>query len=298
MKHNIVHIIIFISLLSFSSCNLKENTDKLDVFESTVSLSISKDSDYQPHVINEALSGDYQKYLEYYEPTDYQIGISSSKDGGLPGGTSISCISGISHVRKGSLTKAELMELPSIRSFVDGNEISPMNISQTKASNDILDSFGKVVKFTFINSAQTKSSDETTGEAEVYVPQVIEFTFPHAETEKDLNPLCYYKDFVIRWNKDEKNKNGVLVAVHWTGSMVLGNDITGANVCRVANFPDTGEAQLPESFFDGVPDTAYCDLLIFRGNIENIKQGDYSYKLIGKTHHLISFILIREIVNQ
>lgn len=298
MKHYSIHFIILLNLISFSACDVKESTDIIDFSKDTVSLSVSKDSDYQPHVINEALNGDYQKYLEYYEPTDYEIGISSSKDGGLPGGSSISAISGISHVRKSNLTKADLGELPSIRSFVNGIEISPLNISQTKASNGILDSFGKVVKFAFSSGVQTKSSDEVSGEAEMYVPRAIEFTFPHAETEKDLNPLCYYKDFIIRWNKDEENKNGVLVAVHWTGSMVLGNDITGANVCRVANFPDTGEARLPEDFFNGIPDTAYCDLLIFRGNIENIEQGQYTYKLVGKTHHLISFILIREIVSQ
>lgn len=298
MKHSYIKTILILGFLSLASCSLNDNVDFLAVPEDAVSMLMSKDTDYQPHVINEVFSGDYKKYMEYFEPTDYQIGISSSKDGGLPGGSSISCISGISHVRKETVTKTELNELPSIQSFVDGIEISSQNISQTKTSNNILDSFGKVVKFTFGNVPQTKSSEDITGEVDMYVPKEIEFTFPYAESEEDVNPLCYFKDFVIRWNKDDDNPNGVLVAVKWTGSMVLGNDIAGANVCRVASFPDTGEARLSESFFEGIPDTAYCDLLIFRGNIENIEQGQYTYKLVGKTHHLISFILIREIVNQ
>lgn len=201
-------------------------------------------------------------------------------------------------IRKATLTKTTQNRLPQIRSFVNGIEISQHSISQTKTSNCIMDSLGKVVKFVFYNDSQTKSSGTSTGEADIYVPMAIEFTFPYAESEEDLNPLCYYKDFVIRWNKDENNKNDVLVVVDWTGSMVLGNDISDTHVCRVAKFPDTGEALLPEVFFDGIPDTAYCNLLILRGNIENIEQGSYTYKLVGKTHHQISLILIREIKNQ
>mgnify|MGYP003310172966 CR=1 FL=1 len=167
----------------------------------------SNNSDYQPHKINEALSGDYKKYLEFFEGTDYEIGISTSKDGALPGGSTISCISGTSQIRKPSLTKSVTDELPPIKSFVDGIEISTQNISR----------------------------------------------------------------------------------------MILGNDIPDTHVCRVVKFPDTGEAQLPETIFDGIPDTAYCDMLILRGNVENIEQDQYTYKLVGKTHQQISFILIREI---
>lgn len=288
------NILILIGCIFFFSCARQADTDIADISEEVVTMSTSEDSDYQPHKINEVLSGDYQKYMEYFEGTDYEIGISSSKDGALPGGSSISCISGISHVRKADVTKAALSELPPIRAYADGVEISPHVISQTKASNGILDSFGKVVKFTFCNDSKTKSSDST-GEADMYVPKAIEFTFPHADSEEDMNPLCYYKDFVIRWNEDEDNKNGVLVVVDWTGSMVLGNDIPDTHVCRLAKFPDTGEARLPEEIFDGIPDTAYCDLLILRGNVENIEHGQYTYKLVGKTHHQIPFILIREI---
>ena len=293
MKHYCTYFFILIGCVLFFSCSKQNSTDILNVSEDVFSLLISNNPDYQPHKVNEALDGDYQKYMEYFEGTDYEIGISSSKDGGLPGGASISCISGISQVRKANVTKSATRELPSIKSFVDGIEISPENIVQTKAANSIMDSFGKVVKFTFCNESQTKSS--SIGEAEMYVPKAIEFTFPFAESEEDLNPLCYYKNFVIRWNKDEDNENGVLVVVDWTGSMVLGNDIPDTHICRIAEFPDTGEAHLPENIFDGIPDTAYCDILILRGNIENIENDQYSYKLVGKTHHQIPFILIREI---
>lgn len=45
----------------------------------------------------------------------------------------------------------------------------------------LMDSFGKVVNFTFSHNIQTKSSDDSTGEANMYVPKTIEFTFPYAD---------------------------------------------------------------------------------------------------------------------
>jgi len=292
MRHFSLLVLGFVFIIS---CTEQENFNIEDNSSDVVSLAFSEDSDYKPHTINEALNGDYANYLKFLEGTDYEIGLSTSKDGGLPGGSKISCISGISQVRNANATKATIAELPPIRSFIDGIEISQQNITKTKASNSIQDSFGKVVKFSFSNGLQTKSTENNVGEVDMYVPKGIEFIFPHAETEEDLNPLCYYRDFIIKWNKDENNSNGVLVVVDWNGNMVLGDDIPNTHVCRVATFPDTGEALLPETLFEGIPDTAHCDLMILRGNIENIEQGQYTYKLVGKTHHQISFILIREI---
>lgn len=291
MKHSKLNcFVFFISTLFAYSCIQQNNSINPNDGKS---FSLLNDDNYKPHISTEVINGDYQTYMDYFVGTDYEIGISSCKDGALPGGSTISCISGISHVRKTSATKSSLGELPEIKSYVDGIEISP-NLIQTKSSQSLLDCFGKVVNFSFSTNYHTKSS-ETTDEMEMYIPKSIEFTFPFAESEDDLNPLCYYKDFLIKWNVDEDNMNGVLVVVDWTGSMVLGNDIPNTHVCRLAIFPDTGEAKLQESLFDGIPDTAFCDLLILRGNVKNIEQGQYSYKFVGKTHQQISFILIREI---
>ena len=301
LQHDIVmkRVLFFIiGTVCMVSCIDQEDRGINESSEEIVSLLIGKRPEYHPHKTFDALSGNYDKYLEYFVGTDYEIGVSASKDGGLPGGTAISCISGISQVRQANVTKSTLEALPPIRSFVDGIELSQQSLTQTKASSGVLDCFGKRVKFTIDHSCETKSSDGSVEEVEMYVPEAIEFRFPRAESEDDLNPLCYYKDFVIKWNGDENNENGVLVVVDWTGSMILGNDILDTHVCRVASFPDTGEARLSEEMFEGIPDTAHCDLLILRGNIDNIERGQYTYKMIGKTHHLISFILIREIDNQ
>jgi len=292
MKQNIV--IVIIGVLFAASCVNQEQIETNNLKAEDVSLVLSDNPDYKSHKAIESLKGDYDKYLEYFVGTDYKIGISSSKDGGLPGGSKISCISGTSPKSEVNETKA-VDDLPQIRSFVDGVEIARENILPTKSSSGIIDCFGKVVKFSFNNGSETKSSEDSIGEYDMYVPKAIEFLFPYAEKEEDLNPLCYYKDFEIEWNADENNENGVLVLVDWTGSMVLGEDIPDTHVFRIASFPDTGVAQLPEELFDGIPDTAYCDIMIVRGNIENINFDNYSYKLIGQTYHRISFILVREV---
>ena len=154
--------------------------------------------------------------------------------------------------------------------------------------------FGKDVVFSYAVQKTAKSQyEESADNTEMYVPQEIVILSPCATAENEINPLCYYEDFILRWNKDEKNTNGVLVLLEWYGGMVLGEDIKNTYVRRIASFPDTGEARLPERLFDGIPDTAYCNLTVLRGNIKIIESENYSYKIIGETHHLISFILIR-----
>ncbi len=288
------YVLLFAGVLTAISCSEQADLDKNKMSERIVALAKSNNPDYKPHVINEALDGEYDAYLEFFVGTDYEIGISSSKDGGLPGGSKISCISGPSQVRNPNLTKAPHDCLPPITASANGIVIEQQPFAPTKAPNGITNCFGNMVSFSFKTQATTKA-DDTTKDVEMYVPKAIQFLSPYAESENDLNPLCFFRNFLIKWNADENNQNGVVVAVDWNGSMVLGDDIPDTHVCRLATFPDTGEALLPEELFDGIPDTALCDLILLRGNIDNVEHGQYTYKLVGKTHHLISFILIREI---
>lgn len=291
--------LLFVAL-GVISCAQETSIDSLTESEGPILLSVIKDPNYSPHQINDAIPGNYDAYLKYLTGTDYEIGISSHRDGALSGGRKVSCISGVSQIQP-LKTRSATGDLPKITSFVDGIEISQENLSQIKtrgSSKGIADLFGKNVTFTFYSGPRTRSSDSDCGEADLYIPKEIEVLAPYAETEEDVNPLCYYKDFILRWNKDEENENGVLVLIEWYGNMVLGNDIEDTFVRRIVSFPDTGEVRLPEQLFEGIPDTAWCNLTILRGNIENIDYENASYKIIGETHQLISFILIREINNK
>lgn len=300
MKRQYLIIIIIVSLCAISCAN-NETGDMPKTDKGLIYLTALNDPDYLPHTINEALPGNYDTYLKFFKGTDYEIGISSKKDGALTGGRTISCISGPSEIQP-IKTKGSYKELPNLVSFIDGIEVSQQNISGggTKSSNNsLMNSFGRTVTFSFRNqNATTKAMTQDAGSTDLYIPKEIDILAPAAKTEDDLNPLCYYKNFVLKWNEDCNNENGVLVIVEWYGGMVLGDDIENACVRRVASFPDTGRAVLPKSFFEGIPDTAYCNLTVLRGNVDNVSDGQYSYKVLGESHQRISFILIRHIRNK
>lgn len=268
--------------------------------DSPARLSVINNPDYSPHITEGVLPGNYRTYLKYFEGTDYEIGISSKKDGALTGGRVISCISGESEI-KPIKTKSNEASLPVIVSYIDGIEVSQQNISNVStkgATGGLMNSFGKTVTFSFRKQSTSNIIPQAASSVDLYIPKEIVILAPYAETEEDVNPLCYYKSFVVKWNEDCNNENGVLAVVEWYGRMVLGDDIEDTCVRRVASFPDTGRALLPIDLFDGIPDTAHCNLTLLRGNIDNVSDGQYSYKVLGETHQQISFILLRHIRNK
>ena len=298
MKRLII-VSLFFCLLSAGSCTPNKFSD-VSRSAAPKKLVVSSDKNYLPHKVLDALDGDYGKYLTLFKGTDYIVGISSHVDGARSSMEKLECYSGES--RFNVSTRSASRELPSLISSIDGVELNQKNIESyiaTKGSEDrSLDVFGKTVTYKMKTSkdVQTRSGEEELEEDfEMYIPERISILAPAATNLEENNPLCYYGDFVIRWNADEQNANGVIVVVEWSGGMVLGNDIANTSVTRVAVVPDTGEARLNPSLFEGIPDTAICHLAVVRGAVEDVQGEEYSYKLIGESHHLISFILIREI---
>lgn len=260
-------------------------------------LSLLRDDNYLPHIVDKALPGNYDTFLKYFVPTDYEIGVSSRLDEGNLNERTISCISGPTEFQTVQ-TRSGCRNLPKIVSFIDGTRIAQESLSQATtrgADNGILNAFGKKVTFSFQKHPVTRSSGEEQGVTELYIPKEIEILAPNANSEDELNPLCFYKDFILRWNKDDNNENGVLIAIEWYGGMVLGDDIQDTRVRRVVTVPDTGEALLPEKLFEGIPDTAICHLTILRGNVDNVTFNQDTYKVLGETHQTIGFILLREV---
>ena len=201
-------------------------------------------------------------------------------------------------------TKSISQERPQIVSFINNIELNPKSVesfSLTKGMQiGLRDAFGTKAVFRMQTSfaAKTRADEEMLSnedEFEMYIPHRIYILDPAATNDEENNPLCYYGDFVVRWNADEQNANGVLIYVEWLGGMAFGDDIDDTYVKRVSIFPDTGEAELDPCLFDGIPDSAICHLIIMRGAVENAQGEVYSYNLVAESHHMIPFILVREI---
>ena len=299
----ITHISLVLYMLFAVSCSLDKSKEVLQN-QKAMRLALTSNKDYTPHKVEDAIAGDYRYYLKLFSKTDYQVGISSYRDGARSSVEKVSYYSGESPFVYSTRTASQ--ELPQLISSIDGIELNQKSLEPhlpTRGADDnTLDVFGKTVTFRMRTPKviKTRSGEEETGESgtdefDMYIPQRISILDPSASSAEENNPLCYYGDFIVRWNADEQNVNGVLVYVEWLGGMAFGNDINETHVKRVAILPDTGEATLNPNLFDGIPDSALCTLVLLRGAIETPQGEEYSYSLIGETHHMISFILIREI---
>ena len=172
------------------------------------------------------------------------------------------------------------------------NNILINKTSNTKSSNDqeLKELFGTNVTF----SKSTNNTKSTSSEA-LYIPEIIHISAPRIEEKEDLYPLCDYSNFVLRWNKDANNANGVFVFLSWHGTMAIGEQYSETSIERLDVVPDSGEVTLNPHLFDNIPDAAVCTLYLGRGASDIYQIDEESYKIIGESHEALKFILIREI---
>ncbi len=165
--------------------------------------------------------------------------------------------------------------------------------------------YGQNVSFTIsrkiksISGIQRVSSNDTT--LTMYVPNLVEITSPKIENSADLFPYCYYKDFELKWNADNKNENGLVVIVEWTGMNIKGEK-TAKYIRNIDIIPtDNGSTVLNDKLFDNIPENAITYITLLRGNINivedylaNLGQGE-SYRIVAESHAVLPLILIRNL---
>lgn len=127
-----------------------------------------------------------------------------------------------------------------------------------------------------------------------YIPLQINITSPSVLTSDEMYPLCYYRNFVVRWNADSFNSNGVIAMVEWNGNMVFGKSYDNVYIRTSDLFPDNGTATLSSGFFEGIPDGAVCTLTLLRAGFDNIRINESDHRIIGETHARLTFILVRQ----
>ena len=183
----------------------------------------------------------------------------------------------------------------------------PSGLQRIKAAAPVL--YGQNVSFTLSRnipqnikgSQKSKSSILSDTTVTMYVPELVEISSPKVETSKDLMPYCFYKDFVLKWNTDLKNENGLVVVVEWSGMYVTGQKENKyvRNIDVITD--DNGSTTLKNEIFNGIPENAIAFITLLRGNIAIVddyysKQGNVDpYSLIADTHAILPFVLVRNL---
>ncbi len=183
----------------------------------------------------------------------------------------------------------------------------PSGLQRIKAAAPVL--YGQNVSFTLSRnipqnikgSQKSKSSILSDTTVTMYVPELVEISSPKVETSKGLMPYCFYKDFVLKWNTDLKNENGLVVVVEWSGMYVTGQKENKyvRNIDVITD--DNGSTTLKNEIFNGIPENAIAFITLLRGNIAIVddyysKQGNVDpYSLIAETHAILPFVLVRNL---
>lgn len=246
-----------------------------------------------PVFIDESMSSSVGKYEAHFGCTDFYVQISSLKSDPL----NEEFLGLSSGAVDSTLTKAAGILTPPHQVFVDGIPVGkqPQITRSGQKANALKDLYGKTIEYEFIPNSGTKSTNEPTVITQ-YVPQQLTITSPRVTCPEEMYPVCHVHNFILKWNADPQNNNGLIVCVEWIGKKLYGEDIEGSYVRRTAFIPeDDGETTLDPKIFNHIPNTALVYITLLRGGIDNVMVGDYSYNISNETHAILPIILARKI---
>ncbi|MDR2065196.1 MAG: hypothetical protein LBP85_05760 [Prevotellaceae bacterium] len=287
-------VVIAVSSI-FASCTQEPS------IKSISKISIKKDNFWNLQSSDIILAKNVGKYADIYVPSDFYAVISAQKNDPLQDVFYSSYNGKNKNIAETQSSQTSTNIFSVTANTIELKTIDDIQISQKKSEKeeDLSSLYGKNVKFSIRNANHTQSVSSSTSDTTVsmYVPELIEIFSPSVLTKEDMYPLCYYENFILRWNADENNENGVAIIVTWTGSMAFGQDHPNISIRRTDVVPDNGSAVLNSHLFDDIPDTGIILLTLARGNVENIGLQDnyYKYQILSETHAVLPLILIRNI---
>jgi len=187
------------------------------------------------------------------------------------------------------------------------NQRGTQNLKSMRAGGNPL--FGNTVTFSLshanseddANNMLRSGNTDTSREVTMYVPELVQILSPRVETAQDLFPYVFYRNFILKWNADPQNENGLVVIVEWDGNDMFGKNhgraVTSADI--ITN--DNGRTILDNRLFEDIPQGAIARLILIRGNIEIIENfiNEYgvaeAYRVVAASQAVLPFIMVREI---
>lgn len=225
-------------------------------------------------------------YHDYFKESDNTMGYSSLKPNPLEEASLVqySSLSPLAKQRSGI--------------SINGFKVKGMATSQKLSANESNNIFGKTVTFR-INAANTKTGKLANAEEVVmYVPSIISITNPAVKTEQEQYPLCDSKNFVLEWNADPLNKEGLVVIAEYFGFNAIPIDAQNTHVLNTDYIElDNGKATLDAALFNGIPNLAIVHIILLRGNVALKDIEGESYKFFAESHMRLPIILIKDVTS-
>ena len=229
-------------------------------------------------------------YNQYFSKSDITIGYSALK----PGPLHTYIFSAKSSLQAGINT-------PLAVATQDGRKVAfGANSRSLMSEKDI---YGSDVIFTLkgdqstsnTNGQNTFSTTTSGTDVSLYVPELVEITSPAVKTDKEQFPACYYDNFVLTWNADDKNENGLMIFTEYFGDNVIPENVENVHITNIDYImDDSGRAILNTKLFDGMPNLAIVHLILLRGNIAIEEVDGELYKLFAESHVRLPIVIVKD----
>lgn len=128
-----------------------------------------------------------------------------------------------------------------------------------------------------------------------YCPPLINATTNLGFEPRSVFRVVTESGIPLKWNKDDKNTNDVIIHIVWTGdraSLSLDQQGSGGIKERVVRVKDSGEYHLKRDFLNFLPTDAIFSLYVIRGNVDVIKGTDSKeYKIYNQSETQLTCVL-------
>jgi hypothetical protein len=128
------------------------------------------------------------------------------------------------------------------------------------------------------------------------VPKKLNVSKPVPPSTKKITMVAYYRDFLLEWNADPKNANGLMVAVEYKGENVNSENNSNIHIQNVDHIEiDNGSFVLDDAMFDNIPNLSFVDIILLRGNIRIDDLDGETIKTYAETHQRIPILLVKDL---
>lgn len=221
-------------------------------------------------------------YHDFFKKSDNKIGFSSLKANSISQPSMVKNFSTKSNTSKTSF-------------FVNNKKISisPSAGKRSELGNTI---YGKMNTFSIIKEDKNgKTSEES---VELYVPDLLNIINPSVNNEKELMPVCYSEGFVLEWNEDLNNEEGLVIIAEYFGENVIPENSDNTHLQNLDIIEkDNGKIVLNPSLFNDMPNLALVDLILLRGNVKIEEVDGETYKFYAETHQRMPIILVKDLTS-
>lgn len=272
MTYKKIKYILLLSLMVFASCQEEDNT--------------TIEPKGNAETINSEISNKYRLldispnvYHDYFKITDNTIGFNNLKPNG-----------------KADYSLAQQIEVldPNNKSVSLNNQKMVLGENNKASDFNQADIYGRTIS---VNIMGNKSSNNPT-EVKLYIPKKLNVSKPVLQTDTKTSILAYYKNFLLEWNADSKNEEGLMVAVEYFGETIGDEDEVREHIQNVDHIEnDNGKYVLKSAMFEGIPNLSFINIVLLRGNIDISEIDGESYKTYAESHQRIPILLVKDLIS-